>query len=87
MAKDFYDKLKIWSEVLKNNWPMIVLAFTALGSLGTNLNQYFGIQDKEVEIQQAHKQIENIANYYAKKPTKPVKCPDCGLKEHIKNHH
>ena len=49
MAKDFYDKLKISSEVLKNNWPLVLMFITAVSSGMGNIGQYFTMQEAEEE--------------------------------------
>ena len=88
--KDAWDKLKIVSEVFKNNWPQFLLIGTLLSSAGFNLNQYFGIQEKEVEIQNTQKQITKIAEHYAAPKTVKVKtiC-NCGKlwRRHMKEDH
>jgi hypothetical protein len=84
MAKDIWDKFKIISDILKNNWPMIVLAFTTLGSAYGNMSQYF---EKDEIVEAKNKQIKAIAEYY--NPPKPVKVtltqqPDGTWKTEIK---
>lgn len=66
MAKDFYDKLKILSEVLKNNWPLVLMGLTAISSLSANAAQFFGIQEKEQELKDTQQQVAAVANYVTK---------------------
>jgi len=89
MSKDSYDKLKIVSEVLKNNWPILVIAFTALSSMATNASQYMTNTDHEAEQQASQEQIAMIANHYAVTTTPKIvvqksSCGNCGL--FIKRH-
>lgn len=71
--KDAYDKIKILSEVIKNNWPQFLLVGTLLSSAGFNVNQYFGVQEKETEIEETRKQIARIADHYAAPKTVKIK--------------
>ena len=57
MGKDAYDKLKILSEVLRNNWPIFVIAFTALGSMATNAAQFVTNQDLETSKVKAVREV------------------------------
>ncbi len=89
MKKDRYDKLKIFSEVLRNNWPLLVLAFTALSSLATNASQY---TNNEAEQMALHKQIQNIAAHYASTPKEKTiirKCGNCSksMRDHLEEFH
>lgn len=92
--KDAYDKLKILSEVLKNNWPMIILACTALSSMMTNASQYMTNSDHEIEKKASQEQIAAIANHYAATTTPKIvvqksPCGDCSilLNDHIRRLH
>lgn len=51
--KDGWDKFKISSEALKNNWPILLMAATALSSGLGNISQHFDVQAKEAEKNQA----------------------------------
>lgn len=88
--KDAYDKLKIWSEVLKNNWPQILLIGTLLSSGMGNIGQYFAIQDKE---QEKNKAVREVATAFQtvmieEKPIEKTNCGNCEstLKNHIKQY-
>ena len=61
--KDAWDKLKITSDVLKNNWPLVLMAITALSSLSTNAAQYFSGVEKEAEVLAAQQQVTEVANH------------------------
>lgn len=89
--KDRYDKIKILSEVLKNNWPLVLICFGGLSSLATNATQFATNSDHEAEAKAAQEQIATIANHYAATTPKIVKssCGDCSilLNSHIKELH
>lgn len=82
MAKDFYDKIKIWSEVLKNNWPMLILAFSALSSLSTNAAQYFAKVEVERDLANSQDQVAAVANHLTAikipKAAPKIVIPSCG---------
>lgn len=76
--KDAYDKLKIWSEVLRNNWPIVLLLCGALGSVATNVGQLFGYQEIEEELVQTQNQVTEVAKHFTK--TKVIikdNCSNC----------
>ncbi len=87
--KDAYDKIKILSEVLKNNWPILVLAFTALSSMATNAAQFMNNADLEAEKIKAVREVA-IGFQTAMieiEPKKVVKKSTCGqCKNLIKSH-
>lgn len=90
--KDSYDKLKILSEVIKNNWPLVLICFTGLSSLATNAAQMVTNQDLEIEQKASQEQIATIANHYTTTPKIAVQKPNCGncsilLNSHIKELH
>jgi len=94
MAKDTYDKLKILSEVLKNNWPLILMCLTALGSGITNMNQYFVGQNYEAEKNKAiHDVTIGFQNAMIEIEPKEIivksTCSPCGsyLNQHLKEYH
>lgn len=77
MAKDIYDKLKIISDILKNNWPLVLMGITAITSASGNIMQYF--ENDEI-LEQKDEQIAAIANYYN---PEVVKQPDGTWKAEI----
>lgn len=89
--KDAYDKLKILSDILKNNWPMILMGLTALSSGLTNLNQYFIGEEDDLIKNAMAEQITILAKPYVKPKEITVKstCNPCGsyLNNHIKEYH
>ena len=87
MTKDKWDKLKITSEMLKNNWPVIVLAFTALSSGVTNAMQYYTNTDLVAEDKAKSEQIAQIANHYAQpvKIERKIYKTDCGVCQQLKS--
>ena len=78
MAKDFYDKIKILSEILKNNWPVLVLLFTALSSMSTNAVQYFAKAEVEQDLINSQDQVTAVANHLTAKATPKIVVPSCG---------
>jgi len=82
--KDGWDKFKITSEALKNNWPVILLACTALSSGLTNMNQFFIGQEDDLMKDAMKDTITVLAETYVE-PQKPVSsgCSQC-LRE-VKN--
>lgn len=90
MAKDFWDKFKITSEALKNNWPMLLLGATAISSGLTNLNQYFVGQEDDFMKSAMKDQITVLAETYVKPKTITIKqsCGSCSgyFKQAIDQH-
>jgi len=91
MAHGLYDWIKLGSDVIKNNWPQLILLCGMLGSFGTNASQYFTNVDHEAEQKAKDEQIAAIANHYAATTPKTVKssCGNCSilLNSHIKELH
>lgn len=68
--KDKWDKLKISSEALKNNWPMLLLILGGLSSGIGNITQgYFANEDEELKTAMAE-QITILAETYVR-PSQP----------------
>ena len=88
--KDAWDKFKISSDALKANWPILLLALTALSSGITNATQYVTNQGQEAEKNEA---IREVAIGFQNAITAPVKvvksCNSCAsyLINHIKELH
>jgi len=94
MAKDRWDKFKISSDALKANWPIILVALTALSSGITNASQYITNSDQEAEKNEAVRQVAIGFQNAIMEPAKPIignKC-NCNaifnglIKKHIKQH-
>lgn len=89
MGKDAYDKLKILSDVLKNNWPQLLLICSLLGSSVGNIGQYFTIQDKEQEKNEAVREVATAFQTVTMEDPKPIvsNCNNCEqlLRTHIKD--
>jgi len=89
--KDAWDKFKISSDALKANWPILLMALTALGSGITNANQYATNQSQEAEKNEAVRQVAiGFQSAMVKTEPKPVKsCGNCkrDLFNHVKELH
>lgn len=73
-----------WTKLILDKWTVILPIILFLcSSVGWSFSAVDN-SDKDTEIQAVYKNIETIKQHYTKKPQK---CPDCGLKDHIKNHH
>ena len=72
--KDAWDKFKISSDALKANWPIILVALTALSSGITNASQYITNLDQEAEKNDAIREVAiGFQNAITAKPVKEVK--------------
>ena len=100
MAKDFYDKLKTWSDIIKDHKVLVLMGLTALSSGLTNLGQMIYGEEKDMLIGAMKEQITILAPKPAIKPkavTVRSNCGKCGgyfdkkINEydfnHIKNAH
>jgi len=94
-VKDKWDKLKIASEALRNNWPQLLLICTLASSGIGNASQYFTIQDKEQEKITAVREVATAFQAVIAEPEKAVEkvrnsgCGSCSilLNSHIKELH
>jgi len=79
MAKDKWDKIKVISDVVKDNKLFVAMLFTSLGSMATNANQYMNNSDLEISSQQAvHDVAKGFQAVLAEKQDKPqVKVRTC----------
>jgi len=87
--KDAWDKFKISSDALKANWPIILIALTALSSGITNATQYVTNQGQEAEKNEAIRQVAiGFQSVMTKKEVKPT-CGNCRsyLINHVKELH
>lgn len=90
MAKDSYDKLKVISDIIKDNKVLVLMGITALGSGLTNLGQMIYGEEKDLLINAMKEQITILAP----KPEKKVitvrsNCGGCVklLREHEEDLH
>ena len=70
--KDKWDKLKIMSDVIKNNWPLIIIGLTALSSLSTNAIQYFTKAGVEQELVATQNQVTAVASHFTATTTPKI---------------
>ena len=99
MSKDIYDKLKIFSDLIRDNKTIVILLISMLtanvGQAISGINKSQIIQYKNNEITKIQKQVGDVANSYHKFITKekkiliikePSNCSVCKkeLEEHIK---
>ena len=87
--KDAWDKFKISSEALKNNWPMILVAMTAISSGIGNITQHLGWQEDK-ELNTALVETVTMLSPKPKKTQVIIKqdCNECGgyFNKIIENH-
>jgi len=93
MPKDKWDKLKVISDVIKDNKLLFMFAISACGSFITNASQYMTNSDLEISKQKAiHEVAKGFQSAIAELEPKPQKAYNCGkcsilLKSHIKEFH
>lgn len=96
--KDAFDKLKIISDVVKDNKFIFIMLLTSLGSLVANAGQYIenvGLElSKQTAIHEVARGFQSVmAEIEPKRTTKRVvikqNCSKCTilLNSHIKEHH
>lgn len=67
MSKDIYDKLKILSDIVKDNkWLFLILISSIGGNIGQAIYGNMKIEEKAQEIKAVKKQVTNVAESYSK---------------------
>ena len=84
MTKDRWDKFKISSDALKANWPILLLALTALSSGITNASQYITNSDQEAEKNEAIREVAIGFQNAITEPVKPIAGKRCDCNAAIK---
>jgi len=90
--KDVYDKLKVISDIVKDNKWLVLIAFTGLSSMATNAGQFISSlsyeEDKAKAIHEVATGFQSAMIEIEPKVVKSTRSP-CGsyLDKHLKMEH